>query len=56
MLKANNNKLWKDCIKCFKSYPISDRTKVEEWFSDNHNHDLVTNQYDFPLFIGEILP
>ena len=33
-----------------------DKTKEEDWFTNNHNHDVATNQYGFPFYIGEILP
>ena len=30
--------------------------EYEEWFTDFHNHDTVAQQWEFPLYIGEVLP
>ena len=41
-LKTNYTNFWNDCQKCFKSNPLYDTNVVEEWFTENQNHDIVT--------------
>jgi len=39
MLKTDDINFWNDCKKCFKSTPMIDKRKIEEWFTSNHTHD-----------------
>ena len=39
MFKPGNQTFWANSIKCFKSMPLIDYNKNEEWFTINHNHD-----------------
>ena len=41
MLNVDDPDFWKQCKKCFVSYPtnVGTRDQNETWFSENHQHD-----------------
>lgn len=53
ILMIENKTQWQDAQYCFKSHPLMDMTKEEEWFTSNHNHDKDTMYVDYPFFSGD---
>jgi len=45
MLKVTDPKFWDYSDQCFVSYPVSDPSREELWFTSNHSHDSGSDKY-----------